>query len=489
MRLEDLRDECPKTPERVRSMILTEVEEQVHGERTEKIVEMTSKKYKRRKMSVAVLAATMLLGTTVFAGVNIYRLQAQKEGNYGLRAGVVVNESQTESASVKVPETIPVLSIEADYLPNGMVKADDGTDKYYYGTTPYEGGVSIGAIAMDEQLSEEKLPLSDAYVVAEEDVSINEHDAIYLEKQNSGGSAIDFDKKIYVAYPEYWQILEIFVGEDVSKGEALQIAKGLKVEATEEMMSLSQISQWSNLLVAEEDDTPMKLTAPKEEMKNLHEVGESFVLPITEVSDNNKLVPVENLQAKVTDVQIADDFTLLNHAFVGEDLKAGLDENGKLIQNQIHYMKTGDGVNTLDEEVHTEAVNQKLVYVTIEYTNTGKETMQDVLFFGSFVGLNEDGDTYTMYDRAAADNDDTTDFVICDSIGKLGEMDYYDVHDGEESKNYISTIEPGETVIVHMAKIVNEDELGSMYLSLDSNGGGFEFTKSMLDTGYVDIRQ
>ena len=68
-------------------------------------------------------------------------------------------------------------------------------------------------------------------------------------------------------------------------------------------------------------------------------------------------------------------------------------------------------------------------------------------------------------------------------------MDYYDVRGGERNNNYIPSIKPGETVTVHLAKVVNEDELDKMYLVLDGEGNRLEFSENALKAGYVDIRQ
>ena len=69
------------------------------------------------------------------------------------------------------------------------------------------------------------------------------------------------------------------------------------------------------------------------------------------------------------------------------------------------------------------------------------------------------------------------------------EMVFYDVRGGERENNYIESIKPGETVTVHMAWIVTEEELGTLFLTLDPSGGAYEFTDSSLAIGYVDIRQ
>jgi len=47
---------------------------------------------------------------------------------------------------------------------------------------------------------------------------------------------------------------------------------------------------------------------------------------------------------------------------------------------------------------------------------------------------------------------------------------------------------PGETVTVHMAWLVPEEELDMLYVNLDPYGGAYEFDEHSLNVGYVDIR-
>ena len=68
-------------------------------------------------------------------------------------------------------------------------------------------------------------------------------------------------------------------------------------------------------------------------------------------------------------------------------------------------------------------------------------------------------------------------------------MYYYDVHGGERGNNHIASIKPGETVTVHMGWIVQEKELGYLYLNLNPAGNSYGFDEDSLAVGYVDIRQ
>lgn len=476
MRLEDLKKGYPVIPEDIHNMI----EREVNNQMNDNIVLIKNRKrhsyMSLKKVAALAVTASLAIGTTAFAGVKLYQWNMDKDGNYGVKSAVVANET------VKVPSKIPVLSIETGYLPDGMVAADDGSTKYYNTNTPYEGGISIQPVAMDAELSIDNLPTSDKYVTNSEIMNINELDVIYLEKDTTGDEGISFDKKIYVAYPDYWQILEIFVGDDVSKEDALNVVKNLKVTSTGETSLLSEAYKWSDTVNPEIDETECKTTATSEEMQNLYEIGEEFVIPASSEDSSD-------VTAKVSDVKILDDYSALDNSFVDKDMKKALDSNGKLAQNEISYIETGDGIDSLDNIVSSEKVNQKLVYVTVDITNTSEQKLKDYLFFGSFIGLKENGGNYTIYNRADADNNDSTDSCLTSSIGGLGEMDYYDIHSGERNNNHISSIKPGETVTVHIAKVVNEDELDCMYFTADPQAGTYEFTESGLATGYVDIRQ
>lgn len=77
--------------------------------------------------------------------------------------------------------------------------------------------------------------------------------------------------------------------------------------------------------------------------------------------------------------------------------KDAVGEDGKLMKNQLSYIKKGDGVNTLDEVVGTEEVSQKLVLVTTTYTNNGDQELHNVLYQGNLLLLKEQGSEYRIY--------------------------------------------------------------------------------------------
>ena len=185
-------------------------------------------------------------------------------------------------------------------------------------------------------------------------------------------------------------------------------------------------------------------------------------------------------------MKVLDDFSALDASLVDEDLNHELDENGKLRPAVIQYIKDGD-LDSLSQEVKSREAAQKLVYATVEYTNTSTEEMSDVLFFGEMIPMSEvDGQMQIQLEEEPAEGDEW-EHAVNHGLSHSWEMLYYDVHGGERGNNYIPSIQPGETVTVHMAWVVKEEDLGKLYLSLNTSGGT-EFSDDALKIGYVDIK-
>ena len=192
---------------------------------------------------------------------------------------------------------------------------------------------------------------------------------------------------------------------------------------------------------------------------------------------------------KVDSVQISDDLSLLDENKIPEEWKKAVGENGKLVENQLSYMKAGDGVEALDEVVKTENVKQKLVFVTATYKNNSEETLNHILYLGNLMLMKSENGTYQLYIENEQSGEDY-DFIHSSGVANAWEMRYYSQQEAYgNGGNYISSLNPGESVQIEMAWIVDENELSNMYLNLSGNGSSSEFVDSTLETGIVDIRQ
>ncbi len=491
MRLDDLKEEFPKMPEGMKAMIEREVEKQIKTER----VQFNRRKRTAGKVVAASLAAVLLFGTSVYAGVRAYRMQQEKDGDYGVKVSVAGEDDADagDTTVTQTPESIPNIKMEVGYLPEGMVQTEEG--KYSYEDARAKGGVSICFYRMNT--GDDKFEVYHSDVAESENFTVNGFDGVYLRSPNLYEEEISFNQRIYVAYTDVHYVMKMYIASDVTKAEAMKIAQGIRVTPTEETKGLAVVNaeDWSSyqasLKMRDEvasDDPGMAYAVAKEQMANTHKIGERFS------AEKNGNENYKWLEMQVSDVKVADDLSLLDPAHVDEDLTAAVGADGKILPATIQYIKEG-GSDSLSEVVKERQVAQKLVYATVEYTNTGDKTLHDVLFFGNLTRICEkDGqmqicfkDSRDSYETPKAG--DTWTRAVNQGRSSFWEMQYYDVTGGERGNNYIDSIQPGETVTVHMAWFVTGEELSSLYLSLDTFGGAGDFADTALAMGYVDIRQ
>ena len=88
--LKALGQHFPSMPEELRSMVEQEVRKQMGTTSP-----IRRRNYKARKVLIATLAAVMLLGTTVAAGVT-YRMHTEKVGKYAAKTSIESTTSRTK---------------------------------------------------------------------------------------------------------------------------------------------------------------------------------------------------------------------------------------------------------------------------------------------------------------------------------------------------------------------------------------------------------
>ena len=217
-------------------------------------------------------------------------------------------------------------------------------------------------------------------------------------------------------------------------------------------------------------------------------MGESFPVQRYCEDSNGDFVEYADITATVEQIQVSDDLSLLKEEFIPGEWEKATGEDGKLVQNELSYIRKGDGVNTLDEIVATEMVNQKLVAADVTYSNTGDSDCSNILFNGSMLLLSHENGFYESpgYEGESGDGYDA---VVGKSVADPGKMQYWERIDYGNGGNYIPLLAPGESTTIRIAWIVNEKDLGRMYLDLSSSGNGMVFTESTLQEGVIDIRQ
>lgn len=472
MRFEEMKSNIPETPEFIHEMIQKEVEKQV---KQTKVVDIRmANKHKKLKIAFVAAACMAVTSTAIFAGSQWYHMQLEKNGTYSVSAKI-----EGENGSADLPKELHDIAFESAYIPEGM----KWSDEYHltYTQTPWNGGFSFASSVLD--MKEVEIEKVETGVIDSEERTFGEYEGVYLQYQNG-----EFDKRIYLVCPDIYRVISIYIGNDVSKEDAIKVVENLSIIEEEEMFKTADAYKWSQESEFIEEGTDIEFVmAAKEEDLSIWSVGEKFDLNVTGEDENKNYVD-STISVAVDHVYVADDLEMLNASYVPEEWKEALDEDGKLKEANLSYIKEGDGVETLDEVVNVEAVAQKLVCADVTYTNETEKDLSHVLYMGTLVYLQQENGNLEIIDKDSP-SDDSYDLVKSDGVHGLQSMEYMDTFEEYgNGGNYISSLKAGESVTVRMAWIVEETDLENMYLNLTGEGGCREITEQMLDTGLVDIR-
>lgn len=482
MKLDDIKKDIPETPEFIHQIVLDEVEKQVG--KNEIVVDLSEKRKKKKWKGIhaAAVAIACIIGgsTIIYAGSKLYDMLIEKQGKYSVKTKIEKDTISEEG----LPEEIKEVTIETGYIPEGMEWRDEA--HLSYKETPMLGGFAFDTVLLDS--NDFGKALTDVNVVESEKGTWGGHEGIYLQYQDleQDGS---FNQRMYLLYPEEYRVLVMYIGDDVSKEEAIKVAENISLVETERVLKTKDIYTWSKLISPETDTSEVEITTEvsKNELK-VFDVGESFQMECSGENEAGEYISSDDISVKVNSVQIADDLSLLDEKLVQQEWKDAVGSDGKLVDNTLSYIKRGDGVETLDEVVKTETVKQKLVYVTVTYQNNSDFTINHMMYNGNIMLLQDKDEEYSIY-NPCSNSEKECDYVEGNSVARATEMRYGSVREDYGGSNYIPSLQPGESIEVSMAWIVNENDLDKMYLNLSTYGGNVEFTEGALKTGVVDIRQ
>lgn len=478
MRLDELKNDFLDIPDFVHDMIQEEVEKQVNSSN---ITPMQRKSKLNRSISrVAAAAAVCIIATSTvaYAGTKLYHMYLEKQGNYGTLTTI---KSDENSEDVKLPEEIHEISVTSNYIPKGMEWIAEGY-KLGYKDTLDTAGITVDTVLMDEKSLDKSL--LDRNVIESENHVFGSYDGIYL-KYNTINGENSFDQRIYLLCPEEYRVLRLYIGNTISKEEAYKFAENLVITEEDEMIKTADMITWSDIIEP-------TVYADKIDVTNgqlsVRQIGEAFNLDSYAEDNNGNNITTDKVTACVDKVQIADNLQLLDSDKIPKAWKTAVDANGKLVQNHLSYIKKGDGVNNLDSVVREENMDQKLLFLTVTYTNISEEELNHMLYLGTLIALSKQDDgTYTVYMPGTEAGEDY-DYYTSDSVAKTAEMTYCSVQDDYgQGKNYIPSLKPGESVQVNMAWIVNEKDIKNLYLNLNGTGGCYEITENMRHTGVVYV--
>lgn len=478
MRLEDMKNDIPETPDFIHKMIQSEVAKQMGD--TKVVNQQRRKRWTAPKVAAVAAACTLAVSTAAYAGVNLYHWFLEKQGAYGVAVKIDADSAAKETV---LPDEVPEVDLFARYIPKGM----SWNDEYHLQYPEHEqtGGFSFAFVLLDK--NDLGQVVQDQNVVDSEARTFGKYQGVYL-KYNSIMKSGSFNQRIYLACPDLYRVLMIYIGDDVSKDEAIKVAENLVLSENTTMVKTAGLPTWSEDMTAERiEENDELLTSVDEKKLTIYQVGDTFKLDVTGEDTNGEYL-TGTISAEVDSIQIADDLQLLDPDKIPEKWTEAVGSDGKLLTNTLNYVKAGDGINSLDEIVKSEAVNQKLVYATVTYTNDSDEEIDHMLYLGSLLTMTRENGKVQIY-VSAEQAGDGYDRITWDGAAHTGEMVYYSVSENYgNGGNYISSIKPGESVQLNMAWIVNENDLKNLYLNVTGDGAAYEFSENIMKNGLVEIR-
>lgn len=496
----------PKMPDEIRDMIKSQVENEISNSEI-KVRPVTKRRFVR--YAAAALVGALLVGTTVYAASKLISITTEKKGEYGLETKVTVSENAdngdekenvdsqgSENAAVDESTTeVPYdryelmneenyVHMDISYMPEDVYiqwTEDVATNKLhsYSETDRANRSMTFYMWRIHEGV---EYTNDDEYVVNTEEFEVPGGTAVLVE--------LDYgQRKVYMAY-DIGYVLDIWAQPGITKDELINVAKGISLEVAtkeeaEEANNINYMSapayvppfesaqEGSIIYVETEDELEQRTTVAKDELK-VYQVGEEF-----EISKQKG-------NAKVTKVEISDDLSVVNKDvfdfFQGEHPDF-IDENGKLRDEVVSYCKSGDGVNSLNEVVASETIPVKLVYIEVEYTS-------ETSFYGNLMLINDNNDSYEIYDGLSSLARNTEYDVVSTSYyrNEPEEIYFYNGNDVWE-KNHFESVQAGETRTASFCYVVREDWLPYMYFDITCADPTDYFKQSILDTGVIDIRQ
>ena len=87
MRFEDMKNNIPETPEFIHVMIQNEVDRQLQGTTIIQIPKKR-KKWNGARVAAAAMVCVLATSTAAYAGVKMYRMYVEKQGDYSVKTGI-----------------------------------------------------------------------------------------------------------------------------------------------------------------------------------------------------------------------------------------------------------------------------------------------------------------------------------------------------------------------------------------------------------------
>ena len=119
--------------------------------------------------------------------------------------------------------------------------------------------------------------MQDQNVIDSEERTFGEYQGVYL-KYNSIAKSGTFNQRIYLVCPDLYRVIMIYIGDDVSKEDAIKVAENLVITGNTTMVKTAGMPTWSEDMIAEkiENDDDEIITSVNEKELPVYQIGDTF---------------------------------------------------------------------------------------------------------------------------------------------------------------------------------------------------------------------
>ena len=142
MRFEDMKNNIPETPDFIHEMIKNEVDRQLQGTTIIQIPKK-KKKWNGARVAAAAMVCVLATSTAAYAGVKMYRMYVEKQGDYSVKTGIT-----SENKLADLPAQIHDIDFKTGYIPDGMKWVDES--HLEYPQSKRMGGFSFASVLLDK---------------------------------------------------------------------------------------------------------------------------------------------------------------------------------------------------------------------------------------------------------------------------------------------------------------------------------------------------
>lgn len=485
----NLENWCEEVPAVVHNHLEQIVKGQVEGEKVIKMKRKTSYK----KVVVISLAATMLLGTTVFAD-EIYNIMIKREG-YKTE---IINEaagktdgSENDTESMKnvsesenATDTSGVVNaveefagydyvqLKFGYMPAGFVadrevekaklEAMGALDPFYEpdGITKYHNaqGESISPIIYkmdDESLIGEIKYTKDIEEHAFEGKKVYIISTYTINKDAS-------DKQCYIFFENSNYYVNMRISGGVLAEDMLKLVENCSLEGTNEKWIEGGYVQAISKVVSLQDEEEGRYAAESYDVESNEKLFERFYgIGDTVILDDNEFT--------LNSVECIDSINGYDRSKFAFDLEdVWFDEEGKPLPRHIQIVKSGDGINSIDEVIEEKDIPVKILRVnmTVKVNDEGDKDGVYVTPFLMWDGLEEN----YLPEGAFESGRRKDDVVIYNELAT----------DNKKGMTY-AWLNKGDVVTYELLYIVDEADIGHLGLSFLTSPDSNEVAKASFD--------